>query len=74
MDYDNRIPITDEITKSTAITIVAKKRNFSPPRRAKRVIVDAVPPKAPSIPSPERWKIIARINSIDRTSCRIGRN
>lgn len=54
MHYDKRILITADATKRTAIIMVVKKSIFSPPRRAKWVIFDAVPPSAPSIPSPDR--------------------
>ena len=54
MHYDKRILTTADAAKRTAIIIVAKKSIFSPPRRAKWVIFDAVPPSAPSIPSPDR--------------------
>ena len=54
MYYDKRILTTADAAKRTAIIIVAKKSIFSPPRRAKWVIFDAVPPSAPSIPSPDR--------------------
>ena len=74
MCYDKRIPITEKATKRIAIPMVTKKRNFSPPRRAKREMFDAVPPNAPSIPSPDRWKIIAKINRRERMSWIIGRN
>lgn len=73
MIYDKRISITADITNKTAITIVVKKRNRSPPRRANRVMFDAVPPSAPSIPSPARCKIIARIKRIESTNCSTGK-
>lgn len=68
MYYDKRILTTADPTKRIAITIVAKKRIFSPPRRAKWVILDSVPPSAPSIPAPDRCKTMTITSNNARIS------
>ena len=69
MCYDKRIPKTADPAKRIAMMMLAKKSIFSPPRRVKWLIFDALPPKAdPSIPSPARWKIMTNTKRIAKAS------
>lgn len=65
---------TADTTKRIASTSVMKKSVFSAPRRVKDVDTDAVPPSAPSTPSPERCRRIEIIKRREIHSCNHGRN